>query len=268
MRRVQFWPGPSLVRLVRTAALVASLALAGSTLAVGPVAAQAPAPPSASVPPPIAMTTLATRRLEEAPADRRWVLRRGHPINGNAHAHAGGFIYAAVGATYLVVEDAPGVLMQEGQAAWAPEGIGHLHTTAARATNGARADDDADKEIWTILLERENEARQPGAAAISPPLQGLIPGPYEARLVALTFQPGAATSLRRRPGPELAYTLDGSWELAYAGVPLSLGAGQGYLADPGVPHRLRNVGSGPARLLSAQLVPAGQPAEEAAPDVP
>jgi mannose-6-phosphate isomerase-like protein (cupin superfamily) len=44
-----------------------------------------------------------------------------------------------------------------------------------------------------------------------------------------------------------------------------LGAGQGYLADPGVPHRLRNIGGEPARLLSAQLVPAVQPAEKPAP---
>jgi mannose-6-phosphate isomerase-like protein (cupin superfamily) len=68
--------------------------------------------------------------------------------------------------------------------------------------------------------------------------------------------------VRRRTGPELPYALDGSWELEYDGVPFALGAGQGYLADPGVPHRLRNVGGGPARLLSAQLVPAGQPVEE------
>jgi quercetin dioxygenase-like cupin family protein len=207
------------------------------------------------------MTTLATRRLEEAPPGRRWVLRRGHPINENAHAHAGGFIYAAAGATYLVVEDSQGSLMQEGQAAWAPEGIGHLHTTAFRATNGAQAADEADKEIWTILLERETEARQPGAAAVTPPLIGLTAGPYEARLVAMTFPPGATTARRARTGPELVYPLDGEWELDYAGVSFSLGGGQGYLADPGMPNRLRNTGNGPARLLSAQLVPEGRPAE-------
>jgi quercetin dioxygenase-like cupin family protein len=84
--------------------------------------------------------------------------------------------------------------------------------------------------------------------------------------VALTFQPGATTALQRRTGPELAYTLDGSWELEYDGVPFALGAGQGYLADPSVPHRLRNVGSAPARVLSAQLVPDGQLAEEPVPE--
>ena len=224
------------------------------------VAAQA-TPPA----PGIEMTTLATRFLDEAPPDRRWVLRRGHPLNGDAHAHAGGFIYAAVGSSYLVVEDTQGSLMAEGQAAWAPSGIGHLHTSPFRASSSGWHEEAAKLEIWTILLERDNDARQPGAAATSPPLRGLVPGPYEARLVAMTFQPGAMTAPRRRTGPELAYTLDGSWELEYAGVPLALGAGQGYLADPGVLHRLRNVGSGPARLLSAQLVPSGQPAEEPAP---
>jgi quercetin dioxygenase-like cupin family protein len=225
-----------------------------------PVAAQA-APPM----PGIEMTTLATRLLDEAPPDRRWVLRRGHPLNGDAHAHAAGFVYAAVGRSYLVIDDAQGSLMEEGRAAWAPGGIGHLHTSPFRASNSGRSEDAANLEIWTILLERENDARRPGAAATSPPLRGLVPGAYEARLVAMTFQPGAATALRRRTGPELAYTLDGSWELEYAGVPLPLGADQGYLADPGVPHRLRNVGSAPARLLSAQLLPAGQPAEEPVP---
>jgi quercetin dioxygenase-like cupin family protein len=230
-------------------------------------AAQSPTSPPGIVQAPtssplIAQTTLATRRLEEAPLDRRWVLRRGHPLNQNAHAHAGGFIFAALGQTYLVVEDSQGSLMQPEQAAWAPEGIGHLHTTAFRASNGGQAIDEADKEIWTILLERETESRLPGAAATSPPLRGLLVGPYEARLLAIAFQPGAVTTMRRRTGPELAYTLDGAWELEYDGVSLPLAAGQGYLADPGVPHRLRNVGSGTARLLSAQLVPYGQPAEE------
>jgi quercetin dioxygenase-like cupin family protein len=215
--------------------------------------------------PGIEMTTLATRRLDEVPPGRRWVLRRDHPLNGDAHAHAGGFIYAAQGSTYLVVEDAQGSLMQEGQAAWAPEGIGHLHTSGFRASSSGRAESAVNEDVWTILLERETEARRPGAAATSPPLRGLLPGVYEARLTAMTFQPGAETVSRLRTGPELAYTLDGFWELEYAGVPLPLGASQGYLADPGVPHRLRNIGSTPARLLSAQLVPAGQPAEVPAP---
>src|SRR5205823_6363537 len=134
-----------------------------------------------------------------------WVLRRGHPLNEDAHAHAGGFSYAAQGSTYLVVEDSQGSLMQEGQAGWAPEGIGHLHTSGYRGSSSGRPAGAADEEIWTILLERETEARQPGAAATSPLLRGLVPGPYEARLVAMTFQPGAETGPRSRTGPELAY---------------------------------------------------------------
>ena len=202
MQRVQ--PRPVQIAAVMTGLVFAWAILGGLplpwALALSAWTGIADAQPL-SQPPPIEMTTLATRHLEEAPPDRRWVLRRGHPLNENAHAHAGGFIYAASGSTYLVVEDSQGSLMQQGQAAWAPEGIGHLHTTAFRASNGARPDDEAGKEIWTILLERETEARQPGAAAISPPLRGLIAGPYEARLVAMTFQPGAETSPRRRTGP-------------------------------------------------------------------
>jgi quercetin dioxygenase-like cupin family protein len=215
--------------------------------------------------PGVEAVTLATRFLDQAPRDRRWALRRRHPLNEDAHAHAGGFVYAASARTYLVVADTQGALMEEGHAAWAPEGIGHLHTAPFRASNNGRADDDATREVWTILLERDNDVRQPGAAVTSPPLIGLVPGAYEARLVLLTFRPGASTPFRRRTGPELAYTLDSRWELEYAGVPLPLEALQGYLADPGVPHRLRNVGSGPARVLSAQLVPYGRPADEPAP---
>jgi quercetin dioxygenase-like cupin family protein len=214
--------------------------------------------------PGIEATTLATRVLDEVPSDRRWVLRRGHPLNEDAHGHAGGLVYAAAGRTFLVVDETQSTSMEEGRAAWTPEGIGHLHTSLFRASNSGRADATS-LEVWTILLERETDARRPGAAATSPPLRGLVPGPYEAQLVLTTFQPWAATVVRLRTGPELAYALDGSWELEYAGVPLTLGAGHGYLADPGVPHRLRNVGQEPARLLSAQLVPAGQPAETPAP---
>lgn len=221
------------------------------------MAAAQPAPQASD----IESVTLATRFLDNAPMDLRWVLRRGHPLNGDAHAHAGGFIYAAAGSSYLVVVDSQGGLMQEGQAGWAPGGIGHLHTAPFRATSAKRADDEEGLDIWTILLETDNDARRPGAAAISPPARGLIPGPYEARLVVSTFQPGAATSLRQRTGPELAYTLSGAWELEYLGVPLTLTANQGYFADPGALHRLRNVGASPGRILSAQLMPAGQPWE-------
>lgn len=210
-------------------------------------------------------TILARKSLEEVPAGRRWVLRRGHPINEDAHAHAGGFIYAATGDSYLVVEETQGVFMREGQAAWAPEGIGHLHTSSFRSSNSGQPSGAASLDVWTILLERETESRRPGAAAISPVLVGLVPGRYEARLVSVTLQPGASTRPRLRTGPELAYTLDGYWELEYAGITFPLGSSQGYLADPGVPHRLRNIGNTPARLLSAQLVPAGRPAEEPAP---
>jgi quercetin dioxygenase-like cupin family protein len=252
--------------LLRIAALGGLVpVLAGVQTWEASVGARAVAAQAAMPAPGIEMTTLATRRLEEVPPGRRWVLRRGHPLNEDAHAHAGGFIYTALGSTYLVVEDSPGYLMQEGQAGWAPEGIGHLHTSDYRGSSSGRPASAANEEIWTILLERETEARQPGAAATSPPLRGILPGVYEARLIAMTFQPGAETGLRSRTGPELAYTLDGFWELEYAGVPLPFGAGQGYLADPGVPHRLRNIGTTPARLLSAQLVPDGQPAEQPVP---
>src|SRR4051794_40152601 len=112
--------------LVRGAVLAVLLVLvAGVQVWEASVGTRVAAAQSAMPAPGIEMTTLATRRLEEVPPGRRWVLRRGHPLNEDAHAHAGGFIYAASGSTYLVVEDSQGYLMQEGQAGWAPEGIGH-----------------------------------------------------------------------------------------------------------------------------------------------
>lgn len=213
----------------------------------------------------IEAAVLATRTLVEVPTGRRWVLRVRHPMDEDAGAHAGGFIYAADGQSTLVVEESQGIIMEQGRAAWAPEDIAHLHRSQIRSSGQTYGASAPGVEIWTILLERPAEARQPGARAMSPPLSGLQSGPYEARLMAETYQPGASTALRRRTGPELAYLLDGSWELTYDGVPFPLGAGDGYLADPQVPHRLRNVGTATARLLSAQLIPEGRPAEEPAP---
>ena len=120
---------------------------------------------------------------------------------------------------------------------------------------------DQPHDEWVLLLCGRALLRFEGE---SQPRE-LKPGAYEARLVSVAYQPGAATALRRRTGPELAYTLDGAWALEYAGVPFTFGADQGYLADPGVPHRLRNVGTEPARVLSALLVPSGQPADEPSP---
>src|SRR3954447_1902439 len=208
---------------------------------------------------------LGTRTMVEVPAGRRWVRRGQHLLDHDSDAHAGGFIYAAAGQSILVIVEAQGIVMEQGQAAWAPEDIAHLHRSQARISSQAYGTSAPGVEIWTILLERPTEAKAPGALAMSPLLTGLQPGQHEARLVAETYQPGAASSMRKRTGPELAYLLDGTWELTYDGVPFSLNGGDGYLADPGVAHQLRNVGTSPGRLLSAQLIPDGHSAEEPAP---
>jgi quercetin dioxygenase-like cupin family protein len=219
----------------------------------------------ASQTPGIESTVLATRVLIEVPDGRRWVIRAHHPLDEDAHAHAGGFIYAAAGQSTLVIQEAQGIVMNEGQAVWAPEDIAHLHRSQTRTSSQAYGQSAPGVEIWAIELERQSEARQPGALAMSPLLRGIQPGPYDARLVAETYQPGASSALRTRTGPELAYLLNGSWELTYDGVTFPINGPDGYLADPGVPHQLRNVGTEAGRLLSAQLIPDGRPAEEAVP---
>ncbi len=212
----------------------------------------------------IESTVLASRTLIEVPDGRRWAIRGHHPLDEDAHAHAGGFIYAAAGQSILVIQEAQGIIMNEGQAAWAPEDIAHLHRSQIRTSGQGYGQSSPGVEIWAIQLERPGEARQPNALALSPLLRGVQPGPYEARLVTETYQPMAATALRRRTGPELVYLLEGAWELTYDGVTFAISGPDGYLADPGVPHQLRNVGAEAARLLSAQLIPDGRPAEEPA----
>src|SRR5689334_22445608 len=150
----------------------------------------------------IESTVLASRVLIDVPADRRWAIRAHHPLDEDAHAHAGGFIYAAAGQSILVIQEAQGIIMNEGQAAWAPEDIAHLHRSQTRTSSQPYGQSAPGVEIWAIELERPNEARQPGALTLSPLLRGVQPGPYEARLVAETYQPGAATALRQRTGPE------------------------------------------------------------------
>lgn len=244
-----------MTRAQRGSVVIAVVSVLLTVVLACPASAQGTLP--AGLPVDVTTVVLASRQLDEAPPDRRWVLRRGHPLNEDAHAHAPGFIYAAVGATYLVVEDTQGALMAEGSAAWAPP-IGHLHTAPYRTGSTGQANDPAGLEVWTILLERDLDLRQPGASVISPPPLRLPPGPYEARLSVTTFRAGAATGLLQRNGPELAYTLSGAWELEYLGVPFALGAFQGYAADPDAPHRLRNVSASEARVLSAQLIHAAQ----------
>jgi quercetin dioxygenase-like cupin family protein len=228
--------------------------------------AQAPSTQASGIESPgIESRVLASRTLIEVPDGRRWAIRAHHPLDEDAHAHAGGFIYAAAGQSILVVQEAQGIIMQEGQAAWAPEDIAHLHRSQTRTSSQGYGVSAPGVEIWAIELERQSEARQPGALAMSPPLRGIMPGLYEARLVSETYQPGASSVRRQRTGPELAYLLNGSWELTYDGVTFPITGPDAYLADPGVPHQLRNVGAEAGRLLSTQLIPDGRPAEEPAP---
>ena len=154
--------------------------------------------------PAIETTVLATRLLVEVPGRALGASSAPSARRGRGRAPPAGFVYAAAGQSILVVVEAQGIVMSEGQAAWAPEDIAHLHRSQTRTSSQAYGASTPGVEIWTILLERPAEARQPGALAMSPLLTGLQPGPYEVRLVAETYRArrvdGASAA---RPGPSL-----------------------------------------------------------------
>jgi transcriptional regulator with XRE-family HTH domain len=94
-------------------------------------------------------------------------------------------------------------------------------------------------------------------------------GPIEYRLVAAprrerqmsilseVYQPGADTGddLLTHSGEEGGVIVEGELELTVAGRSWMLGPGDAYYFDSRLPHRFRNVGEVPARLVSANTPP-------------
>jgi mannose-6-phosphate isomerase-like protein (cupin superfamily) len=94
-------------------------------------------------------------------------------------------------------------------------------------------------------------------------------GPIEYRLVAATrrerrmsilneqYQPGSDTGedLLAHSGEEGGVIVEGELELTVAGRTWLLRAGDAYYFDSRLPHRFRNTGRVPARLVSANTPP-------------
>ena len=225
-----------------------------------------------------AVTTavLAERAVDTLAGARRWVLRDEHPLDGDAHGHASGFLYQVEGESVLAFEDGTGITLQAGEATWMPWGVGHLHRRPAGMRGGADGatgggtgprPGEPDSSLWAFLLETEPEARRPGARWVSPELRGLGDGAYTARLTREVFLAGAAIAPRRHAGPELLYFQAGRWAVRDPAGLAHLDGERIILADPGIPYAVRNAGDGPTSLLRLSLVPAGQPpTEELAPD--
>ena len=221
------------------------------------------------------VTTVLAERSEEmlAPA-RHWVLRDEHPLDGDAHGHASGFLYQVEGDSVLAFEDGTGIALRAGEGTWMPWMVGHLHrrpaglrggTDAAVASEAGAAA--ATPRLWAFLLETEPESRRPGARWIAPAFRGLGDGAYTARLARESFAPGTATPPRRHAGPELLYFQAGRWEVRDPAGRAVVEGERSILVDPRIPYALRNAGDGPASLLRLSLVPVGQPpVEEVPPD--
>ncbi|MDP8924042.1 MAG: cupin domain-containing protein [Chloroflexota bacterium] len=252
------------------------LALSAAILSVASVLAAAPATAATTGNQGVATTTLAEHLLETLAGARRWVLRDDHPLDGDAHGHASGFLYQVEAESVLAFEDGTEVTLRAGEAAWMPWGVDHLHRrpsgtrggtdVAAEHVTGA-GDGGGGPRIWAFLLETESESRRPGARWIAPDFRGLGDGAYTARLAREVFTPGAATSPRRHAGPELLYFQAGRWEIRDPAGRAVVDGERAILVDPRVPYALRNAGDQPAGLLRLSLVPTDRPpAEDLPPD--
>jgi mannose-6-phosphate isomerase-like protein (cupin superfamily) len=72
-----------------------------------------------------------------------------------------------------------------------------------------------------------------------------------------TYEPGTDTGedLLTHPGEEGGVVVEGELELTVAGKTWRLGPGDSYYFDSRLPHRFRNAGDVPARIVSANTPP-------------
>lgn len=196
---------------------------------------------------------LATQELPGVPAGRRWAVRQDHPASGGPHAHAGGFLYVAAGESTVRYADGREATLREGQATWVAEGEDHSHESGPGG------------QLWTLALETVEDLEAAPPVFATAELRGFREGPHLARMVDQTYGPGESTPPHRHFGPEGVYFREGRWELNYLGALTVYSAGAGYVADPLIPHQLRNAGGESSRLFNLGLVPAGQPQGEAVP---
>ena len=78
--------------------------------------------------------------------------------------------------------------------------------------------------------------------------------------VLVEFAPGVAFPKHSHPGEELVYVTEGLLEYALEGrPPVTLKAGDVLFIPAGVPHAVKNVGSGNAAELATYIVEKGKP---------
>ena len=86
-----------------------------------------------------------------------------------------------------------------------------------------------------------------------------IPG-REVIQVLVEFAPGVAFPEHSHPGEEIVNVVEGSLEYALEGrPPVTLKAGDVLFIPAGVPHAVKNVGSGNAAEIATYIVEKGKP---------
>jgi quercetin dioxygenase-like cupin family protein len=86
-----------------------------------------------------------------------------------------------------------------------------------------------------------------------------IPG-REVIQVLVEFAPGVAFPKHSHPGEEIVYVVEGVLEYALDGrPPVTVKAGEVLFIPAGVPHAVKNVGSGNASELATYIVEKGKP---------
>ncbi len=120
------------------------------------------------------------------------------------------------------------------------------------------------------LLPSQLIAAPAGQGAATPPLAGIgrkdliqddlsVPG-REAVQALVTIPAGVAAPRHSHPGEELAYVVEGSLEYALDGrPPVIVKAGEALFIPYGVPHAVKNVGSGNAVELATYFADKGKP---------
>ena len=209
---------------------------------------------AAQAPPALQSSLLATHEMSSVPPGRHWVIRNEHAGNVE-HTHAGGFVYQMAGSSTLNLEG-ESFALQEGQAIWVPERVPHTHRS------------DVGNQLWTFSLETQAELQATPAVFSSKELGGVADRPHLARLLSDQYQVGAMTPAHRHYGPETVFVRQGTYELNYAGAGQTYTAGQGYIVEPLIPHRLTNSNQDISRLFNISMVPLGRlTAEPLAPEM-
>lgn len=78
--------------------------------------------------------------------------------------------------------------------------------------------------------------------------------------VRVDFPPGAVAAKHSHPGEELVYVIEGVLEYELEGqAPISVKAGEVLFIPYGIPHAVKNAGSGNAAELATYIVEKGKP---------